>query len=384
MLQVPDKIIYLDHASTTAIHPELLADLNKLYRDYYENADALHYGGQRVFELVEQSRKALAQYFSVLPKEVIFTSGGTESNNNAIKGIALAYQDKGKHIICSAIEHSSVYESCLWLRDHFGFELSLLPVNKQGEIEQEALKKALRKDTILVSFMAVNNETGAVMNVRDLVSLVKKESMALVHVDGVQALAKHDFSLSQIDSAAFSAHKIGGLKGSGLWIKKSHVKVWPLISGGQQEAGYRGGTLNHIPAILWAKTLRLAKAKHDKHYAHIEKMHRYLYDAFRNEADVLINSSIEASPYIFNLSFKGVGSEIMLNGLMSKGFAVSAQATCNSRSLMPSRILLAMGRSEEEARNSLRISLDETLNQAICDRLIAAIKETYNYARNTL
>lgn len=380
MPKVQPKNIYLDYSSTTPIHPEIIKDTQVLMEEYYENADSLHYGGKRVYELVEKSRKALADYFKVLPHEVIFTSGGTESNNNAIKGIALANMSKGKHIVTSRIEHSSVYDSVRWLEEHFGFEVSYVPVNEYGVVDAKELAKYLRKDTILVSLMHVNNETGAIMDIPALVEQTKSNSNAYIHIDAVQALGKHDISLNRIDSMSFSSHKIGGLKGSGLWIKKDHVQSIPLISGGQQENGNRGGTLNHIPAILWYKTLRLALEKRSKDLKHIQEMKDKLNRAFEEDAEILINSGENTSPYIFNISFQKVGSEILLNGLESAGYSVSAQATCNSRSLKPSRILLAMGRDEFQAKNSIRISLDGTTTTQQIEELIETLTELKKYA----
>lgn len=383
MRKVQDKL-YLDSASTTSIHPEIIKDVTYLLKHNYANADSLYNLGQQNNKLVEKSRKALAQHFNVLPKEVVFTSGGTESNNNAIKGIALANQHKGKHIITTNMEHSSVYESCKWLEDNFGFEVTYLNVDKDGHIDEDVLINSLRKDTVLVSFIAVNNETGAIIDINKYVGIVKRYSDAFVHVDGVQALGKHDITLNRIDSGSFSAHKIGGLKGSGLWIIKMHVPVIPLISGGQQENGIRGGTLNHIAAIVWYKTLRLAIQKHDKHYDEIKLKHKLLYDAFKDKEDkgIYINSSENGSPYIFNMSFKNLGSEILINALENAGYLVSGRATCNSKSLEPSRVILSLTQDTTLAKNTIRLSLDETITIQQIEQLIQTILELEKYVTN--
>lgn len=379
-----DKNIYLDYASTTPTNPQILKDAQLIMNDYFQNADSLHFGGQRVSDLVRQSRKALADMLGVLPYEIIFTSGASESNSAAIKGIAFANMHKGKHLITTAVEHSSVKGAFQQLKDRFGFEVSVIGVDSQGNLDLEALKGALREDTILVCAMAINNEVGTITDVGKLAQIVKKHSNAYLHIDGVQALAHHEFSMQQIDSVAFSAHKIHGLKGSGLWIKKAHVACDPLINGGQQQFGYRGGTIDNVAAILWAKTLRLARENYKKNEAKILKLSQRLYQAFEDEDYILINSSKDGSPYIFNLSIINVGSEIMMNGLNKAGFAISAQSTCNSSSIEPSHVLKAMGRTDEEALSTVRISMSYLTTEDEIESIINKILEIKKYVNHKL
>ena len=384
MPKVHDKSIYLDYASTTPTDSEILSDANRIMNEYYQNADSLHSGGQRVSELVTQSRNALAKMLGVLPQEVIFTSGASESNSAAIKGIAIANMSKGKHIISSPIEHSSVNGALEWLRDRFGFKIDYVKINSDGTINLESLKELLRKDTILVALIAINNEVGAINNVSELSKIVKKNSTASIHIDGVQALAHHEFSLQQIDSVSFSAHKIHGLKGSGLWIKKAHLECDPLINGGQQQFGLRGGTIDNVSAILWAKTLRLAREKYKANESKIRKLSDKLYTTFETMDGVLVNSSRGGSPYIFNISIPSVGSEIMMNGLNRKGISVSAQSTCNSNSLEPSHVLKAMGRSDAESLSTIRISMSYETEEHDIDQAIQEIMEIKEYVNHAL
>ncbi|WP_159638852.1 cysteine desulfurase family protein [Erysipelothrix anatis] len=382
MQKAHDKPIYLDYASTTPTRPEIAQDAFKIMNEYYENADSLHFGGQRVSDLVTASRNTLANQLGVLPQEVIFTSGASESNSAAIKGIALANQHIGKHIITTEVEHSSTMGAVAQLRDYFGYTVDYLHVDDQGNISFDELRDKLRKDTVLVAVIAINNEVGAITDVQALAKLVKKESNAFVHIDGVQALARHDFEMTQIDSVAYSAHKIYGLKGSGLWLKRSNVHTLPLINGGQQQFGVRGGTIDNTAAILWAKTLRLAREDNAKALPKIEKMQKYLYDTFENMEGVVINSSYEGSPYIFNVSILNVGSEIMMNGLNSAGFAVSAQSTCNSKSLAPSHVLKAMGKSDTAALSSIRISLSHLTTMEELEKVVQEILEIKKYVNH--
>lgn len=384
MQKVHDKTLYLDYASTTPTNPEILRDAQIIMNDYFHNADSLHFGGQRVSELVRQSRKAVADMLGVLPYEVFFTSGASESNSAAIKGIAFANMHKGKHIITTAVEHSSVKGAMNQLKSRFGFEIDVLAVDQMGNISLESLKELLREDTILVCAMAINNEVGAITDVTQLAKIVKKYSKAYLHVDGVQALAHHDFSLNQVDSVSFSAHKIHGLKGSGLWIKRAHVECDPLINGGQQQFGVRGGTLDNVATILWAKTLRLARENYGKSTKRIESLSKRLYDVFGNMDGVVLNSSPNGSPYIFNMSVLSVGSEIMMNGLNKELIAVSAQSTCNAASLEPSHVLKAMGRTDEMALSTVRISMSYLTTEDEIERVIHEIMEIKNYVNHKL
>lgn len=375
MRKVQDDTIYLDSASTTCVSDEIIQDVNKLLKEYYGNADSIHALGQRVSSLVEASREQIAKYLGVLPHEVLFTSGGTESNVSAIKGIAFSDMSK-KHIITSNIEHSSVDETLTQLEEVFGYEIERLPVNSAGIVEVEKLKKALRDDTILVSIMAVNNEIGSVFPISEYAQTIKKYSDAYFHVDGVQAFIKEDISLKQVDAFSISAHKINGLKGSGVLVKKSNVPFVPLMSGGQQESGLRGGTLNTIAAIVFAKTIRLAKTNHQNNYEKIKKMQARLISAFKDNPRIKINSPKNGTPYIFNMSIKGIKSEIMMNALSRHSIYVSARSTCHSQSNDPSHVLKAIGCSDEEALNSIRVSLHDGLKMCEIEKFIEIVQET--------
>lgn len=375
MRKVQDDTIYLDSASTTCVSDEIIQDVNKLLKEYYGNADSIHALGQRVSSLVEASREQIAKYLGVLPHEVLFTSGGTESNVSAIKGIAFSDMSK-KHIITSNIEHSSVDETLTQLEEVFGYEIERLPVNSAGIVEVEKLKKALRDDTILVSIMAVNNEIGSVFPISEYAQTIKKYSDAYFHVDGVQAFIKEDISLKQVDAFSISAHKINGLKGSGVLVKKSNVPFVPLMSGGQQESGLRGGTLNTIAAIVFAKTIRLAKTNHQNNYEKIKKMQARLISAFEDNPRIKINSPKNGTPYIFNMSIKGIKSEIMMNALSRHSIYVSARSTCHSQSNDPSHVLKAIGCSDEEALNSIRVSLHDGLKMCEIEKFIEIVQET--------
>ena len=225
MRRVRTSPIYFDHASSTPVHPEIIKNLSELTLVHYANSESLHEAGLTIQTMIRKSREAIASLLGVLASEITFTSGATEANNILIKGIAFAYQHKGKHLITTSVEHSSVLESFQDLEKFFGFEVTYLPVDQDGRIRVGDLEKSLRKDTTLVSIMAVNNETGTIMPIQECAKIVHSNSQAIFHVDGVQALTKIDLDLSSIDCISFSAHKINGVKGSGLFVKKKNVQI---------------------------------------------------------------------------------------------------------------------------------------------------------------
>lgn len=368
-------MIYLDYASTTPIRNEVLETYTMLLSKYYGNSDSLHDIGRESAKLMEKSRANIAQLFHVRSEEIFFTSCASESNNYAVKSYAWANQYKGKHLITTCVEHSSIHNAMKQLEESFGFEITYLPVNEQGVVTLEELKKALRKDTILVSMMVVNNETGAINPIRECADYVHATSRAAFHMDGVQALGKVPVDLTMVDMATFSAHKIYGLKGSALFYKKKNIQILPLISGGQQEEGLRAGTSNAPADIVFAKTVRLALEELDKNYTYVKGLNDWLRKELCSCEDIVINSPKDASPYILNISVLCIGSEVMLNALNEKGFAVSAQSTCSSKSKAISHVLLEMGFGELRATHAIRISMSYMTTKEELVAFVKAIKE---------
>ena len=365
--------IYFDHASSTPVHPEVLKSLSELSAVHYANSESLHEAGLTIQTMMRKSREAIASLIGVLPTDITFTSGATESNNILIKGIAFAYQHKGKHLITTSVEHSSVLESFQDLEKFFGFEVTYLPVDKDGRIILDDLKSALRNDTTLVSIMAVNNETGTIMPIKECAKIIHSNSQAIFHVDGVQALAKINLDLSDIDCASFSAHKINGVKGSGILIKKKNVQCHPIITGGQQENGLRPGTPNAIHHILFAKTLRLALGQNKEI---IHSIRKYLIHELSQMEGIVVNSPmIGCSDYILNISCLKVSSQIMLSWLNQHKIYVSAMATCLNREAQPSHVLEAMGIEGNRLNGVIRISIGYTNTMEQAKTLISVLKE---------
>lgn len=374
-------MIYFDYASTTPLSAEVLKTYTYVLENYYANSDSLHDAGLKVNELMEQSRDQIASLLKVKSDDLIFTSGASESNNTFIKGVAFANQHKGKHLITSKVEHSSVNECMKELEEVFGFEVTYLDVNEQGIVEPELLKKALRKDTILVSIMALNNEVGAIFPIQEYAKIVHENSLALFHSDCTQILGKYPIPLKELDGASFSAHKIFGCKGSGLLYRKSHLKLVPLINGGQQEKGARGGTSNAPCNIVLAKTLRLSLESMTKHTAYVTRLNQQLRKELGEMEEIEINSPVSASPYILNFSCKCMTSEILLNALNEHEIYVSAQSTCSSRTRRPSRVLQAMGYDEKKANRSIRVSFSHLNNETEIKLFIQTLKEIMNEYR---
>ena len=371
-------MIYLDYAATTPVRPEIKETYFKLLEQYYGNSDSLHDIGREAGKLMEQSRALIAQLLHVVKDEVLFTSCASESNNYATKGFALQNENRGKHIITTCVEHSSIHNAMEQLKERFGFEITYLPVTEKGCVRIEDLKQALRKDTILVSMMLVNNESGAINPIAECADYVHQHSRAMFHMDAVQGAGKIPLPLKHVDMATISAHKIYGLKGSAILYKKRNIELLPLISGGQQEFGLRAGTSNVPTNIVFAKTLRLALEQQASAYAHVKKLNELVRHELSQMDDFVINSPDNASPFILNFSDLKIGSEIMLNALNAYGFAVSAQSTCSTKSKAMSHVVLQMGLGELRATHAIRISLSHLTTEEEIKKFLVALKEIHH------
>jgi len=365
---------YFDFTSTTPVHPEVMKTYQEVLEKYYQNSESLYPSGVKANSLMEKSRAQIAALLSVLPKEIVFTSGGSEANNLAIKGTALKRMKLGKHCITSCVEHSSVMNSFKWLEDYLGFEVTYLPVNQKGSINIEDLRKAMREDTILVSLMYVNNESGAINPLEEIKQIVRKYHNCYLHVDCVQAFGKMNIDLKDVDLASFSAHKIFGLKGSGFLMKKQHVDIAEVISGGQQEGHIRGGTANSPTNIVLGKTVRLAYEAFQANQKQVQENHDYLYKQLESIEHIVLNSAYEATPYLINFSCLTITSQVMMNALANKGFEVSAVSTCDSADAK-SRVIEQMYNDENRLKGTIRISISYHTTRQEIDDLLTAIKE---------
>ena len=348
--------VYFDSASTSRNHPEVLKSYQSLLEKYYVNSESLYDEGIEIFRMMEKARRAIAGLLGVNSEDILFTSGSSESNTAAIKGVCFAQPGK-KHIVTSCVEHSSILNCCKQMERVFGYKVTYLPVNSDGCVSLDDVKKAVTDETAIVSLMWVNNESGSINPIPEIAEYVKKHTKAYMHTDLTQAIGKVETDLSYVDLASISAHKLEGLKGSGILVKRVHVPFEPLINGGEQEYGLRGGTSNAVVNMVFAKTLRLALENGRKYHDHIAEMRRELINGLLSIEGVEINSPLNGVVSTVNFSYEGIPSEVMQNALNRAGFMVSARSTCASRSDDPSYVLLAMGYSSRRASCCIRVSL---------------------------
>lgn len=373
-----NRRVYFDYSSTTNVHPDVLKAYMDLLKTTYVNSESLYDEGTMVSRNLEKARNAISELLKVHPDEIIFTSGASEANSEAIKSVSFSVPEK-KHIITSQIEHSSVLNACKQMEDVFGYRVTYLPVNEQGIVSVKDLKNALDNDTSVVSLMSVNNETGAINPIEEIKEIVKKTSSAYMHVDMTQAIGKVPCSFENIDLASMSAHKIEGLKGSGILVKKKHVPFVPLINGGEQEYGLRGGTNNACTNMVFAKTLRIALENEKKYHDYVQKLQTLLLNQLKEIDGVEINNPENNLCSIVNFSYENIPSEVMQNALNRMGFMISARSTCESKSNNPSYVLKAMGYSDRRASSCIRISLSyHNTEEDILD-FIKALKEIISH-----
>jgi cysteine desulfurase len=367
------NFIYLDHNATTPLHPEVLAAMLPLLRDSYGNPSSIHGPGRTARVRLDEARERVAQLINARPGEMVFTSGGTEANNLAVKGVALALRDKGKHILTTQVEHASVLNPCRDLAA-LGFEPEFLPVDQQGRLDPERLERALREDTVLVSVQYANNEVGTLQDIVAVGRMARARGV-LFHVDAVQAVGKIPVDVEQlpVDLLSVSAHKIQGPKGVGaLYIRRGSPALMPLVSGGGQEKKRRGGTEN-LPGIVgFGKAAELAQ-EHLRGRGYLQKLRDGLWERIRAAvagAD-LLGHPHERLPNTLSVVLEGVDGETVLIGLDVEGVAVSTGAACSSGSLMPSHVLTAMQVPVEKINASLRFSLGWDTTEG---ELVAAVE----------
>ena len=360
-------MIYFDNAATTSVNKELLVSFNQLVEKYYGNPSSNHKYGLESSRLLSLAREQVLSLLGLDKNyEIIFTSGATESNNLAIKGVALAYKNRGKHLITTNVEHPSVLNAFKQLEEEFGFEVTILPVNKKGIIEPDTLRKAMRNDTILVSIMHVNNETGEVNDIETLSKIVHEYPKCFFHSDTTQSITKIDVNYNLIDMFIASSHKIHGLKGSGFLAIRQNIKPLPLLSGGGQEFNLRSGTSDMPKDVTLAKTLRLAFENKDKKIKKVQEINNYIRKELERFDEVVINSSLDALPFILNFSLLRHKASVVVEALSLKDIMVSTISACSSKKSNKSYVLAAMNKNSVEASNPIRLSFDEsnTLEEA--------------------
>lgn len=373
-------MIYFDNSATTPIFPQSLDAYIKTSQRIIGNPSSLHDLGNQANRLLQQARKQIAELITVTPDEIYFTSGGTEGDNWVLKGTMIEKREYGNHMIISGIEHPAVSETAEQLKS-LGVEVSIAPVNNQGFVIVDELKKLIRKDTVLVSIMAVNNEIGSIQPILEISELLKEYPKIHFHVDAVQAIGKVSLSewlTERVDFATFSAHKFHGPRGIGFIYWKKGRRLAPLLNGGGQEKNQRSGTEN-VPAIVaMAKALRIALDRKLQKPDHTKHLKEALINALKAYEKVTIFSEGEDyAPHILCFSLKGIRGEVLVHALEEKQIFISTTSACSSRKHLASSTLHAMHVPGDLATSAVRISLDESNSMAEVEQFMIIFKQLY-------
>lgn len=375
-------MIYLDNAASTVIHNEVFQEMIPFLKEQYGNPSSIHHSGRIASRAIQKARKQIANLISANPEEILFTSGGTESNNIALFGIT--HTNKGKHIITSSIEHDAVLEPCKKLEKE-GFDVTYLPVTRDGLINPEDVKKSITKNTCLVSIMFANNEVGTVQPIAEIAKLCS-EKRIFFHTDAIQAIGKLEINVKELrlDMLSISSHKINGPKGVGALYIKSGTKIEPYIFGGGQENGLRSGTENVASVVGFGKACELAKENLRKNILH-----------FKNLRDVLVSKVMKEIPYVSinghpekripnnaHFTFLGVNGEDLIIKLDEEGIAASTGSACSVRTQKESHVLRAMGFLHEQIAGSLRLTVGSMNTISEIENTITVLKRVVKELRS--
>lgn len=355
-----ERRIYLDNSATTYTDKEVLQKMLPYFSEVYGNGSSQHFFGREALVAIDEAREKVAKAIGAKPTEIYFTSGGTESDNWAIKGAAHALREKGNHIITTAIEHPAVIKTCQALEKE-GFEVTYLPVDSEGFVTAEQVEKAITDKTILISVMTANNEIGTIEPIREIGAVAKAHKI-LFHTDAVQAVGNVpiDVVKDNIDMLSMSAHKFYGPKGVGVLYKRNGVKIGRFMDGGEQERNMRASTLNTPGIVGLGAAIEIAVRDMEKNYKHVAELRDYFVkELLANVKDIKYNGPVDTSrrlPSNANFSFEYIEGESILMSLDLEGIAVSSGSACSSGSLEPSYVLLSVGVPIELAHGSIRFS----------------------------
>ena len=365
---------YFDCAATYAPFEGALECYENISRTHFGNPSSVHGFGNDALRILEDSKRKILDSFGLFSThDCIFTSGATESNNLALKGFALRYQNRGKRILTSCVEHPSVLEPLKSL-EKMGFQVEFLPVNEAGIVEPAVLGKAMGNDVVLVSIMGVNNETGAIFPLKDYLSITSRFPKTLFHSDLTQAIGKVEMPLNLLDSFSFSGHKIGGLKGTGALILSKKRALVPQLDGGGQQNGFRSGTVDVAGAASLAYAVVKSRQEEAKNLQKETERAAYLKNRLSSIPEVVWNTPDYASPYILNFSLSAHKASVIVEGLSQKDFYVSSVSACSSKKEPVSEVLTAMGRCSRLAGNSIRISLPPEVEVKELDEFVETLK----------
>lgn len=369
-------MIYFDNCATTPVDKKVLEVFNKVCLEYPGNSNSLHSLGVKSKELEDYSTKKIAKLLNVNVNDIIYTSGASESNNLAIKGICLKYQNRGKHIITTYLEHSSVIESIEYLTK-LGFEVDYVKIKDDGLIDLEHLKSLIRDDTILVSVAYVDSEIGLVQPINEIGNILKDYPKCFFHVDCTQALGKINIDFSLIDLASMSGHKIFGLKGIGILVKKEKIVIEPLIHGGKSTTIYRSGTPALPLIVSLMKAIELVILNMDNSNKIVKELNERLINGLSKYKNVHINSTTNSLNYVINFSILGIKPETFLHALEEYNIFISTKSACSDNDSISSSVY-ALTKNRDYASNSLRISLSHLNTIEEVDKFLEVFDRCYN------
>lgn len=367
-------MIYLDYSATTPVLPEVLDSYVQVTKDFIGNANSIHNLGVKSKELLIKATNQISDILSCNPKEIIYTSGASESNSFAIIGCAMQYQNRGKHIITSYLEHKSTLEAIDYLKS-IGFEISYVKLLENGQVDLADLENLIREDTILISICAVNSEVGFKAPLKTIRQIMnKKKSKAIFHSDMTQALGKRTFSLADVDLASFSSHKIYAPKGIGMLYKRKDLVLNPMIFGTTENTPFRGGTPALPLIVAFSKAMRIMNENFEKNIKKVENLKKVLIKGL-SEYDIKINSNDLCVPHIVNLSLKKIKSETFVRALEKEGMCISTNTACSS--LEESTVLKALTNDKNISTTSIRISISHLTTLKEIESFLEAFRKTY-------
>jgi len=377
------KKIYMDYAATTPVDPRVVKAILPYFSEKFGNTMSLHFFGQEAKEALEESREVIADLIKAKANEIIFTSSATESNNLALKGIAFANKNKGRHIIISSIEHPCIMESAKWLEKE-GFEITRLRVDGYGQVDPDDIKKAIRKDTILVSVMHANNEIGTIEPIEEI-GKICREKEVYFHTDAAQSFGKISIDVDKmnIDLLTASSHKMYGPKGAACLFIREGIKIIPLLHGGGHESGLRSSTINLAAIVGFAEACEICKKGIKKESQRLTKLRDKLIKRVLDEIEesYLNGHPKKRLPNNANFWFKFIEGESMVIQLDLLGIAASTGSACSSEKLEPSHVLLAIGLKPQEAHGSLRLSLGRWTKEKEIDYVLEVLPKVIKKLR---
>lgn len=362
-------MIYLDYSANTPADPSVIETFATVEGSSIGNPNSNHPAGERTLRILNETTDGIASLLGIKPDEIVYTSGSSEANNLAVKGIAAARKNYGRHIITTALEHPSVSAPLTRLQEQ-GYEIDLVDIGRDGKIDLEQLRELMRKDTILVAVTAVDSELGVIQPVHEIAKIVHEYPNCVLHVDATQAIGKTPFSFDGLDTVSFAAHKFFGLNGSGMLYKREGIVLEPLINGGHGASLYRSGTPTTALNAALYKALSLAYDNFDERFARVKSLNDRLRAALKNYKCVRINSPADAVPHILNLSVAGVKGAAMQKALADKGVCVSVKSACSVEGT-PSKAVYAVSRDRKNALSSWRISLSHLTTEQEIDEFMA-------------